>query len=107
MTYWAFLWQVCWPRPTVFHGVNQWGGAFGQETVFHLAAKGGFAKLLDLIPSLAYCPEATLMQYAAGPPFYGSTYTGGAFGDGVLYSVIPRNSVAILVIEGPIDIPLT
>jgi len=47
------------------------------------------------------------MQYAAGPPFYASTYTGAAFGDAVLYSVIPPNSVAILVIEGPIDIPLS
>lgn len=73
----------------VFYGTARFGGANSTGTVYSITDEGQF-QLVHTFEGDAEgeFPYAGLMQHSDGN-FYGTTISGGSFGDGILYQITP------------------
>jgi uncharacterized repeat protein (TIGR03803 family) len=73
-----------------FYGTTNQGGANGGGTVFEITAAGKLTTLYSFcgepICAVGKNPDAPLVQASNGN-FYGTTYTGGADGDGTVFEI--------------------
>jgi uncharacterized repeat protein (TIGR03803 family) len=87
------------------YGANEDGGADSYGTLFQITTGGLFNKLFDFTfdagVAIGAYTSTTLMEHTDGC-FYGLTSSGGAMGDGDVYSLCPSSPIHILVIEGPV-----
>jgi uncharacterized repeat protein (TIGR03803 family) len=78
-----------------FYGTTSGGGTFGAGTVFKIAPEGSLTTLWTFC-SQSGCPDgfgpSTLIQATDGN-FYGTTYFGGANGDGTLFKITPGGTL--------------
>ena len=80
-----------------FYGTTQSGGTGGIGTVFSITAGGTLATLHSFADSATdgANPIAGLVQGTNGK-FYGTTQSGGAYGDGTVFSIIASGTLTIL-----------
>lgn len=82
-----------------FYGTTQTDGTFGYGTVFKITS-GGTLTVLYNFCSLTFCadggfPQGSLVQGTDGN-FYGTTFNGGASGDGTVFSITPTGTLTTL-----------
>jgi uncharacterized repeat protein (TIGR03803 family) len=82
-----------------FYGTAVFGGAYGGGTVFQITPGGAFTTLYSFCAQ-PNCtdganPEAGLVQAGNGD-FYGTTYDGGAQGDGTVFRITPTGALTTL-----------
>jgi len=80
-----------------FYGTTEHGGAKNLGTVFRISSSGSLTNLHSFkgYPSDGQLPYATLVQGSDGN-FYGTTYTGGAIGDGTVFRISSSGSLTDL-----------
>jgi uncharacterized repeat protein (TIGR03803 family) len=81
------------------YGTTFDGGANNAGTIFEISLSGGFSVFYPFC-SEAYCTDggtayAPLLQASDGN-FYGTTYFGGATGQGVIYRITPAKQLTVL-----------
>ena len=82
-----------------FYGTTDGGGVYEQGTVFKVTA-GGTLTTLYTFCSQIYCtdgaaPEAGLVQATDGN-FYGTTYSGGTYGQGTVFRITATGDLSTL-----------
>ena len=85
-----------------FYGIMSSGGAYGNGTVFRVTTNGMLTMLYsftggnDGAPAASgHYPVPPLMQATDGN-LYGTTYSGGAFGDGTVFQITTNGVLTIL-----------
>jgi uncharacterized repeat protein (TIGR03803 family) len=83
-----------------FCGTTAYGGAFGWRTIFKITRTGTLSTLYSFCPGGPYCtdgalPFAGLIQATNGD-FYGTTYDGGAGGQGTIFKITPVGTLTTL-----------
>lgn len=83
----------------IFYGVTSSGGSNSSGTIYQISPSGSF-KVLYNFCSQASCAdgsdsEAALVEDNAGN-LYGTTYSGGANGDGEVFRLAPGNQFSVL-----------
>jgi uncharacterized repeat protein (TIGR03803 family) len=82
-----------------FYGTTQFGGANGQGTVFRITPSGTLTTLYSFCSQSGctdgYRPWAGLVQATDGN-FYGTTYAGGANGQGTVFKITPEGALTTL-----------
>lgn len=89
-----------------FYGSTTVGGAVDFGTLFQATHGGSYNKLFDFTgitgAVLGENPFTTLMAHTNGS-FYGTTsYDGGLYAEGTVYSLTVPNPIFTLIVEGPI-----
>jgi len=79
------------------YGTTFWGGAYGAGTVYRVTAKGKETVLHSFQSQSGdgYYPYAGLVMDKTGN-LYGTTYGGGAYGEGTVYKVAPAGTETVL-----------
>ena len=72
-----------------FYGTTEWGGAYGDGTVFKVTPAGALTTLHAFNGNDGYSPGGGLVQANDGN-FYGTTVEGGANGSGTAFRISPR-----------------
>ncbi len=79
-----------------FYGTTFGGGTNGDGTIFKVTTNGTLTSLFSFsYTNGGFLPAAGLAQDAEGN-FYGTTYEGGAFGNGTVFVMSPSGGVTIL-----------
>ena len=82
-----------------FYGTTISGGAHDDGTVFKMTPAGvltTLAEFADAAPSKGAYPQGALVE-GDNTTFYGTTATGGATGDGTIFSITPAGVLTTLV----------
>jgi uncharacterized repeat protein (TIGR03803 family) len=77
------------------YGTTEFGGAYGNGTVFRMAPDGTYVDLHSFTQSEGTNPLAGLILAGDGR-FYGTTSSGGQFNSGTLFAMTPRGSVSVV-----------
>jgi uncharacterized repeat protein (TIGR03803 family) len=81
------------------YGTTQNGGVTGGGTIFRITLDGKLTVLTTLCeersPSCVFAPQAGLVQASDGN-FYGTTISGGTYGDGAIFQLTPRGKLTVL-----------
>jgi uncharacterized repeat protein (TIGR03803 family) len=81
------------------YGVTYFGGANNQGTVFKITLSGTLTTLYSFCPQVGCTdgagPGAELIQATNGN-FYGTTATGGSYGDGTVFEITPTGTLTTL-----------
>ena len=78
-----------------FYGTTQYGGTYGEGTVFRMTTNGTLTTLLSFHYSNGAYPHAGLVQGADGN-FYGTTAGGGTYGDGTVFRMTANGTLITL-----------
>ena len=78
-----------------FYGTTEWGGAYGDGTVFKLTPAGTLTTLHAFNGNDGYSPGGGLVQASDGN-FYGTTVEGGANGSGTVFRITPSGTLTTL-----------
>ena len=78
-----------------FYGTTQYGGTYGEGTVFRMTTNGTLTTLLSFHYSNGAYPHAGLVQGADGN-FYGTTASGGTYGDGTVFRMTTNGTLTTL-----------
>jgi len=83
-----------------FYGTTYGGGTYGSGTIFEITPSGTLATLHSFCSQGAPCtdgayPLAGLIQGSSGD-LYGTTYEGGANGDGAVFKITPSGTLTAL-----------
>jgi uncharacterized repeat protein (TIGR03803 family) len=78
-----------------FYGTTQYGGTYGNGTIFKIATSGIFSTLYSFNSTDGNLPIAGLVE-AADAVFYGTTYQGGAHNYGTIFKVTSGGSLTAL-----------
>jgi len=85
-----------------FYGTTRMGGANGQGTIFRITPKGTFTTLYNFCADEncvdGASPSAGLMQAPNGN-LYGTTNSGGAYGQGAVFSLALSSAASVPVIK--------
>ncbi|HCS19606.1 MAG TPA: hypothetical protein DIW47_03405 [Bacteroidetes bacterium] len=86
--------EPCFATNGKLYGVTVGDGNYGRGVLYQFDPKTGSYKALYHFgaPGLGTSPYASLIQASNGK-IYGATYSGGAYGKGILYSFDPGNGV--------------
>ena len=79
-----------------FYGTTQYGGTYGEGTVFRMTTNGTLTTLLSFAYTNGAYPQAWLVQGADGN-FYGTTSEGGTYGDGTVFRLTTNGTLTNLV----------
>jgi uncharacterized repeat protein (TIGR03803 family) len=82
-----------------YYGTTQTDGAFGYGTVFKITSTGTYTKLYDFC-AVSGCPDGSFPQdgliQGTDGNLYGTTFTGGAFGKGTIFSITTTGTLTTL-----------
>jgi uncharacterized repeat protein (TIGR03803 family) len=80
-----------------YYGTTNWGGAFGVGTIFEITPGGTLTSLYSFGTQTTdgVQPQEGLVQATDGN-FYGTTYSGGAYGNGTIFEFTPGGTLATL-----------
>lgn len=67
------------------YGMTSSGGTYGFGTIFRISRAGAFQKILDFNGANGKAPRGDLLIDSEGANMYGTTYSGGANDQGVLF----------------------
>ncbi len=77
------------------YGTTEWGGAYGDGTVFKFTPAGTLITLHAFNGNDGYSPVGGLVQASNGN-FYGTTIEGGAYGSGTVFRITPSGTLTTL-----------
>ncbi len=78
-----------------FHGTTQYGGTYGQGTVFSVATNGLLALETSFDGTNGAQPGAALVQ-GSDSNYYGTTQSGGTYQNGTVFKTTPGGKILIL-----------
>ena len=82
------------------YGTTQYGGTYGDGTVFRIAPGGPLTTIVQFDGLQGANPSAALIQSSDGN-LYGTTLTGGPYGFGAIYRI--TNGGPLQITGGPVD----
>ena len=84
-----------------FYGVAEYGGTYGPGIIYRVTPSGTFTVVYNFCPAGEPCADGDepngLIQGGDGN-LYGTTYTGGAHSDGVLFRFVPSGNSGTLTV---------
>ncbi len=87
--------QMTQGRDGLLYGEAEFGGTYGNGTVFRMAPNGSFKVLYSFQSSEGYYPGGGLTLGVDGF-FYGLTHSGGAYNRGTIFRITPTGTLATL-----------